>query len=1213
MGRQIGNLTFLDTTQEEYTYIYTTGPIKRFESTRRNFICEMSPEYVGCFLSNDSFPVVLTSDTMTIELCVETCRIRNTTYALLSPSECRCNDTHLMNTSKSCKSRCANSKIQICGDSASSVSVYKIDEYSLYSSCETLFDSGIRIHGYYALKDGIQYCKFYDGSADCEEGWYALNGTCYSVLLNSTTGYGYQPILEWRSACAQQGGRLVSINNQEQHLFIAKVIMGSERLVKSVVLLGYFESILLGAPSWTSGSMSKYMIDAYFSGDSYQERALFQDQKYLNTVIGTSSDTPQASAAVCETEKDFVGVFQQPTNLVPLILRYGIMTLTQCKQVCVGADQRFAMVGRDTCWCGNSTDVDSLTLDFSGASKRRTGTNETFCQGNNIQRCPDGEKVDVYNLEYDNEYTAFSCDHLYSHGVFYNATYTIQNENGTSKQTCGFTDQTDCQSVPMFWGYRDHCYRFGTMLTSGETFTSQCIESDSLPFFPAENDELVSVLKLIVPVFQSETHLFIGTSNRLHNNHYTSSEGFFVRSHPDVTFNGSIGYMTLKMDTFEWEEASGKHFGICKSPVNGSIRCIAINSLNGSLLFEHQNIYPMTSSICIQLCLGRNASYGVVREQGCLCYANLTYEKKIGECKACSGHETQMCGDDSKGSGVLVDLDYYREETVQSCEELYSYGINIPGQYFIQRNGTSYLVTCFDRDPSLSVITDYSITTSTESGISNEDYRINVYTNYNTDSSWKPEFSDTEPQIKFTFTEDYILTAIQTQGDVVTESWVTSYKLIYKNLENEDIDVSINGSTNITGNIDRYSRVTQFFSQPIITRELRLYPLSHQQRVSLRVSLYGQPLSLFNHSTTYLGCFLNVEGDIVVQSLVSSEEGCRTTCKALYYQFYSFYENQDSSRHCFCGKSLYVYGTVQDNWCFPFTNSPALPVNRTYDTHCEEKIEEEASFISSFHPHSIDFFTLTSQIQFECNPGYILSNNATLKTVTCQETDGEYYWKDELGKCIVKNCSLLELPDTGYTLSTNNVTFGTVVTVTCNNSLHMADGSGSKTVTCLSTAQWNDSVSSCSYNYCPSFPPTLPNGVYVLSQNTLSATFTCNQFYTLSSLKSQETISCQQNHQWEAINFTCEVNDSAVIFKQAEFDLIGLYERPGPADSVITEAVFSSIFKCTDKCVKTRHCTAYAYNMQGGVCILFKSRVKISDLIPTSSWKYFELKLIVME
>lgn len=52
----------------------------------------------------------------------------------------------------------------------------------------------------------------------------------------------------------------------------------------------------------------------------------------------------------------------------------------------------------------------------------------------------------------------------------------------------------------------------------------------------------------------------------------------------------------------------------------------------------------------------------------------------------------------------------------------------------------------------------------------------------------------------------------------------------------------------ITGNTDRYSRVTQYFTYPVITRELALNPISFNQRISLRVNLYGQPLANFNRT-----------------------------------------------------------------------------------------------------------------------------------------------------------------------------------------------------------------------------------------------------------------------------------------------------------------------------------------------------------------------------
>lgn len=46
---------------------------------------------------------------------------------------------------------------------------------------------------------------------------------------------------------------------------------------------------------------------------------------------------------------------------------------------------------------------------------------------------------------------------------------------------------------------------------------------------------------------------------------------------------------------------------------------------------------------------------------------------------------------------VALFVDLYRNETAGSCDELYSYGINVPGQYYLSTHNTIYLVTCFDR------------------------------------------------------------------------------------------------------------------------------------------------------------------------------------------------------------------------------------------------------------------------------------------------------------------------------------------------------------------------------------------------------------------------------------------------------------------------------------------------------------------------------------
>lgn len=47
-------------------------------------------------------------------------------------------------------------------------------------------------------------------------------------------------------------------------------------------------------------------------------------------------------------------------------------------------------------------------------------------------------------------------------------------------------------------------------------------------------------------------------------------------------------------------------------------------------------------------------------------------------------------------------------------------------------------------------------------------FRINVYSNYCVDHSWAPDDSDLDPYLDFKFKEDYIITAIETQGSAIT-------------------------------------------------------------------------------------------------------------------------------------------------------------------------------------------------------------------------------------------------------------------------------------------------------------------------------------------------------------------------------------------------------------------------------------------------------------
>lgn len=65
----------------------------------------------------------------------------------------------------------------------------------------------------------------------------------------------------------------------------------------------------------------------------------------------------------------------------------------------------------------------------------------------------------------------------------------------------------------MFWGYKENCYKFGDAVTSGDLHSTECFKDDSLPFLAFDDDELISILRQMVPVFKQNISLFIGTSN----------------------------------------------------------------------------------------------------------------------------------------------------------------------------------------------------------------------------------------------------------------------------------------------------------------------------------------------------------------------------------------------------------------------------------------------------------------------------------------------------------------------------------------------------------------------------------------------------------------------------------------------------------------------------------------------------------------------------
>ena len=111
---------------------------------------------------------------------------------------------------------------------------------------------------------------------------------------------------------------------------------------------------------------------------------------------------------------------------------------------------------------------------------------------------------------------------------------------------------------------------------------------------------------------------------------------------------------------------------------------------------------------------------------------------------------------------MVLFVDFYRNELAHSCDELFSYGIDVPGEYYLKEDDGRFRVTCFKRgnlmmglvnvnekivivfmreregggvilsihsfdvflDPSMSAITNYTLTPSSlEAGLSNQGFR----------------------------------------------------------------------------------------------------------------------------------------------------------------------------------------------------------------------------------------------------------------------------------------------------------------------------------------------------------------------------------------------------------------------------------------------------------------------------------------------------------
>ncbi|XP_050388408.1 lactadherin [Patella vulgata] len=143
-----------------------------------------------------------------------------------------------------------------------------------------------------------------------------------------------------------------------------------------------------------------------------------------------------------------------------------------------------------------------------------------------------------------------------------------------------------------------------------------------------------------------------------------------------------------------------------------------------------------------------------------------------------------------------------------------------------------------------SQITDVQFTASTSydfSTVANQ-ARLNNVANGRMVGAWIPRFKDDQQWIQIDLLHPKNITGIVTQGRPGHNQWVKSY-IVRTSLDGVNfIPITDFGKTTpliFAGNIDHETPKTQIFGQKISARFVRVYPVTFETSIALRLELLG--------------------------------------------------------------------------------------------------------------------------------------------------------------------------------------------------------------------------------------------------------------------------------------------------------------------------------------------------------------------------------------
>ncbi|XP_025081258.1 uncharacterized protein LOC112556450 [Pomacea canaliculata] len=1049
--------------------------------TENPFICETGADFFGCAaLSSNKVLVLDNYEEMSVTQCVELCRARGDTYALLGvlPFRCYCSLQKPISSQETCNKFCFYPVGQLCGGS-NALSAYTIGEFPAFAtSCEDLFAEGLLVPGKYLINNQSMWCTMKDNSTcsvDLSPDWLhvGLQEQCFHLSRStelpttiSATCKNLQPSMVPASIRSEG----------EQTLLITLYKMLKDAGLKNPFRIGAMDQLEVGCFTWADG----WLFDFAQWNTTYpnlQYRRSESSDKYSHVLFMNTGElmnfytTLEERRVLCREITDYVGCYLKPTDLQAAVANYSSMSLTMCKQVCIGNTSNFAAVETESCYCLTSEPPRSNLVSTTGC--------DVPCPSNEFQSCAQPGYLRVYSLNYTD--VATHCKVLYGNFVVLEGTYLLKNTTTgtTTPTTCGLSNSTTC---PLgYIGYKEKCFRFFPSNKFAESATDHCVSVGgylATPRTQGEIDFFVTVVKSI-PSLSNLSMWRLGIVDLMNGQYMAASDGSLMALsdiwNTTTTNDRKIGPCSRLM-----VDSKSLLGSICAA--DDPYICETGPVFLGCGHVPQQSIsFQVTLSVmsvqqCLTLCDAKDIRYAGLTSSVCACVSedriNSTNISKT-QCETrCTHSLSQNCGSGNPtGPFAIYDTGSYSydDKTQVSCLRLRQYGVTAVGEYYLKAQNTSKIkVTCYNYGSRLKDILKTEASVMLYNASTNENISHNARLDVESVKwmSWVPDITDNSPWVQVTLPDYYLVKAVAISGSSVqgNSDYVTKFELQHGLLEDDLLTYSetfIGIESGISTDL-----VVRFLFEPVVAKVLRLNPLQwpDSRRPELVFTFLGELYKDFDHNQTYIGCFADPEKSLFSSyTVVSTAEACKNHCLAEGKPMYGLVLS-DADTICACASEVGTYGLLGDDRCSYNCSvdekcgsdaEASVAVHRTYSKSCPEPpVVGNASSKKTYLEYSPGVATFGLNVTYTCNEGYEFPDLSRNMTITCQQNNE---WSQQPPDCQIVSCPPPQNMINSH-LKYKDLFYGSNATYTCDKSHYIIGGKSLAVSTCSSAKTWTSAL-----------------------------------------------------------------------------------------------------------------------------------------------------------